>query len=225
MNVSPKSGELDGATAALVGDNAVELKSLSGALIANAGEGEIRTLLVTSSHAGEGKTLAAVGLAGALAEHLHSRVLLVDANFGAPRLQQLYSLPAAPGLADVLSSGGACRPLLHGTEHASLNVVTTTGLRGSVGRREAAVLQQLLAELKADFDYVVVDGSHYFASSDVALFAQLFDGIAFVIQCEKTRWEVVQQASDGLRKAGGRLLGAVLNRRRYYIPRKLYGLV
>src|SRR4029453_15104045 len=98
-------------------------------------------------------------------------------------------------------------------------------LSGSVGRREVEALGQMLAELGSTHDYVVVDGSDCSRSSDVSQVARVFDAVVLVIECEKTSWEVVQQAADGVRKSGGRLLEAVLNKRRYYIPRRLYGKV
>lgn len=221
-----ESAVLDRRTSELIRDSAIELTSLSGYLMNDAGKGDVRTLLVTSSRPGEGKTTAAVGIASTLAGHIHSRVVLLDANFRAPRLHELYGVQAAPGLGDVLVGGSSWRPALHRTEQEDLQILAAgSGLTGSIGRCEVGVLRQTLADLQGEFDYVVVDGSQYLNSSDVSLISPLFDGIVFVIECEKTNWEVVQQATEGLRKSGGRLLGAVLNKRRYYIPGMLYGKV
>jgi Mrp family chromosome partitioning ATPase len=50
------------------------------------------------------------------------------------------------------------------------------------------------------------------------------DGVVLVVQAEKTRWQVAEQAKRILEESGARLLGAVINRRRYHIPQALYGL-
>jgi protein-tyrosine kinase len=229
-------GALDRRTSELVAANAAELTTLGARLMNDAAAGEARTVLVTSAHPGEGRTLTAVGLAQTLASHIHSRVVLLDANFvrararpeppGSPRLHELYRLRAAPGLAHVLASGQPWRSAVQETQQENLSIVAAgRALTGNLGRREVEVLRQVLAELGSDHDHVVVDGSDFFRSSDVSLFARLFDAVVFVIECEKTSWEVVQQAVEGVRKSGGRLLGAVLNKRRYYIPGSLYGRV
>jgi Mrp family chromosome partitioning ATPase len=48
------------------------------------------------------------------------------------------------------------------------------------------------------------------------------DAVILVIEAEKTRWEVARKAKEELEKAGATILGAVLNKRKYYIPRSIY---
>ena len=67
-----------------------------------------RTLLVTSSEPGEGKTLTAANLAVSLAR-LNQRVLLIDADLRRPRLHELFGEEHAPGLTDVLMGKGTAR--------------------------------------------------------------------------------------------------------------------
>jgi Mrp family chromosome partitioning ATPase len=192
-------------------NNAVELESLSGYLMNDAGKGEVASPCWTPTFRGcerrQGRRL---------------RPGCTTCTGSRPR----RGCRRPPGLADVLVCGYSCKDALQDTEQENLRIMAAGGgLAGSIGRREVDVLRQTLADPRGVFDYVIVDGSHYFSSSDVSLFAHLFDGIVFVIEREKTSWEVVQQATEGLRKSGGRLLGAVLNKRRYYIPGKLYGRV
>ncbi len=221
-----ETGYLDRDMADLIRDNVAELTSLGGNLL-NAAKGrDIRTILVTSSHPGEGKTAAAISIASTLAGHVRSRVALLDANFYAPRLHELFHIEATPGLADVLVGGLAPGKALYGTDQENLRVIPTgTALESNIGRHEVGTLKETLATLLESFDYVVVDSCHFFDSSDISLFASLFDGIVLVIECEKTNWEVVQQVGDNLKNVGGQVLGAVLNKRRYYIPRRLYGKI
>jgi protein-tyrosine kinase len=226
MDHTPAPGALDREIARIIKENSAELTSLSGNLLNAARGQDVRTLLVTSSHPGEGKTVSAVSIASTLAAHVHSQVALLDANFYAPRLHELFRIRSAPGLSDVLVDGLSCRKVLHETDQQNLRVVPAgTPLAGYIGNHEAVALKQVLAELRTDFDHVVVDGCHFFDSSTVAVLANLFDGVVFVIECEKTNWEVVQQVTESLKTVGGKVLGAVLNRRRYYIPGKLYGKI
>lgn len=221
-----ESGILDRDIVELIGENAAELTSLSGNLLNAARGRDVRTILVTSSHPGEGKSVSAISIACTLADHVHSRVALLDANFYAPKLHELFRIRAAPGLADILVDGYPHGQALVGTDQENLRVIPIgTVPARNIGRHEVDALKQTLAALLNDFDYVVVDSCHFFDTSDISLFASLFDGIIFVIECEKTNWEVVQQVSENLKNVGGRVLGAVLNKRRYYIPGKLYGKI
>ena len=65
-----------------------------------------QVLAVTSPAAGEGKTLTAINLAGALARESDSRVLLIDADLRRPAVAARLNVPPAPGLTDVLTSDG-----------------------------------------------------------------------------------------------------------------------
>lgn len=219
-------GCLDRCTASLVYENSVELTSLAGNLL-NAAKGEeVRTILVTSAHPGEGKTTASISIACALANQVQSRVALLDANFQHPRLHELYHVDRSPGLTDLLAREQSLGTVLRQTELEKLRLVPAgSPMNGQVGRHGARTLRETLDELKKDHDYVIVDSCHFFDSSDVSLFARMFDGIIMVIECEKTKWEVVQQVVESLRNVGGRMLGSVLNKRHYYIPRQLYGKV
>jgi capsular exopolysaccharide synthesis family protein len=220
------SGKLAESVAELVQGNITELMTLGGNLHNVARGRELHTILVTSSHPGEGKTTTAISVAQTLADHVHSRVALLDANFYAPKLHELYHLEPTPGLSDILIHEREPRQVLQPTQDPNLTILSAgTPLQQCIGRHEVAMLQKTMQTLQNDFNYIVVDGCHYFQYSDVALYASLFDGIIFVIECEKTNWEVVQQAKEGLENVGGQMLGAVLNKRRYYIPGKLYGRI
>jgi hypothetical protein len=64
-------------------------------------------------------------------------------------------------------------------------------------------------------------------SSSVALrHIRLFDAVLIVIECEKTRWEVLEVAEDKIKKSGGSsAIGVVCNRRKYYIPSTVYKVI
>jgi Mrp family chromosome partitioning ATPase len=81
-----------------------------------------------------------------------------------------------------------------------------------------------IAGLRAKYGWVIVDGPPTTVYSDAGILAPLVDGVVLVVQAEKTRWQVAEQAKRILEESGARLLGAVINRRRYHIPQALYGL-
>lgn len=205
--------------------NSRELSQVQGNLLSAAKEA--KTFYVTSCFNGEGKTTAAVEMAWALAHNAGARVLLVDWNPGAPRLHELFGVAGGPGLGEYLACGDPdCG--IRATAHPNLSLLTAgaeceaaAGGGNGTGRR---LLRERLATLRERFDYVVYDG-HSLIGTSAAILAREFDGIVLVVEAEKTKWEVVQSAREKIEGIEGRLVGVVLNKRKFYIPRFLYGKI
>lgn len=183
-----------------------------------------KTIYVTSCFNGEGKTISAISLGHGLTFNGNHKVLIVDINPRTQSLHKLYGTPNAPGLIQILRDEPGADDAIRETKYPNISILPF-GDAGSVrpnllrGNR----LANLMEELKNNYDYIIIDGHSVLASSDAAMVASKMDGIVIVIQCEKTKWEVVQTASEKIRIVGGKLLGTVLNRRKYYIPSFLYG--
>lgn len=204
----------------LISDRKVRLEIARGFLDAAKGG----NVLVTSCRRDEGKTTVAVNIAYAVAEEVGSDVLLVDANLEAPALQRCFSLPDGPGFMDALAGievvGGTATDQLFrvmpiGTEQARAG--------GLVKAERSGHLDRFLGECRAKSQFVILDGSSIFGTVNPAPIAKACDCILLVVESEQTRWEVVQAARDQLQEAGANILGVVLNKRRYYIPRSMYG--
>jgi len=215
-------GVLDTAVKQILMQNFGALSGVQGSLVSAAANHETRSILVTSSNRGEGKTVTAIGMASALSTHTSAQVLLVDGNFSTPMLHEHFKIPQQPGLSEYLTSNIGLEDVVSPTDDPRLmlmpigdpNTTLFDVIRSSNGQR--------MATLKSKFDYVICDSSAIFSSSDASLAAGFFDGIVLVVECERTRWEVVQDAKERLVKAGGNVLGVALNKRRYYIPKAIY---
>lgn len=197
--------------------NARELSMIEGNL------GLAHTLLVTSCFDGEGKTTAALNTAFGLALGGAERVLLVDGNLGKPKLHDMFSTQSGPGLSDVLVGKIAIEDTLHPTDYKGLVFMPAGTAQNELGNSiPPARMSALLDIVKDAFDYIVIDGTSIFNSSGPTRMAPLFDGLILVAACEQTKWEVVQSAEDKIRNSGGNILGVVLNKRKFYIPKKIY---
>lgn len=215
-------GVLDAGVKKILVENFGALSGVQGSLVSAAENRAVRSILVTSSNRGEGKTVTAIGMSYALSSHANAQVLLVDGNFTAPALHRLFGVTQQPGFTEYLTSGAGLEDLVCPTDDPRLMILPHGGgttLFDVIRSREGA---QRLEALKDKFDYVICDGSSVFGSSDASIVASNFDGLVLVVECERTRWEVVQDAKERLLKAGGKVLGVALNKRRYYIPKALY---
>jgi Mrp family chromosome partitioning ATPase len=172
----------------------------------------IRTLGVTSCYEKEGKTTIGSHLASVAAEN--SQVLYVDANAPRPLVhRQLQEMIRAR--TDREGSEGILHPsLLPLSEaRASDSVVPPLG-----------ETRLLLEHLSKQFNLVVVEMPPI-ESAGALEWGTLVDGIIVVVESERVRWQVAARCISMLEQAGGHLLGAVINKRRNYIPDWLYRLI
>jgi succinoglycan biosynthesis transport protein ExoP len=185
-----------------------------------------RTVLVTSSQAGEGKTATVVNLALSLAQQ-GARVLLIDADMRKPRCHHALGLPEGTGLSDYL---------LGETDFAdvtrALPLPGARGANGHGGPRPGAELQfvpsgrvvQQTAELLSSprmrtalaaaaerYDIVLVDSPPMFPVADASLVATMVDGVVLVVRGERTPRHLTREAIARLRFMQAKVLGVVLN--------------
>ena len=207
--------------------NLKELSTIEGNIASFASDKQsIKTILVTSCSPSEGKTVSAISMALALSIEANAKVVLIEGNMSSPRIHELFNIDTVPGLSDLLISRSNLNEIMRKTEFKNLTIIPSgSDISKKLDVFEIERLQDLIGSLKKDFDYVIVDGQSVSGSSDVSIISKYFDGIVFVVECEKTRWEVMQESKEKIKGVGGKILGVVLNKRIYYIPEKLYGKI
>jgi protein-tyrosine kinase len=207
--------------------NLKELSTIEGNIASFATDKQsIKAILVTSCSPLEGKTVSSISMALALSIEANAKVVLIEGNISSPRIHEMFNVDNVPGLSDLLISRANLSEIMRPTEFKNLTIITAgSDISKKLDVFETETLQNLIVSLKKDFDYVIVDGQSVSGSSDVSIISKYFDGIVFVVECEKTRWEVLQESKEKIKGVGGKILGVVLNKRIYYIPEKLYGKI
>jgi polysaccharide biosynthesis transport protein len=173
----------------------------------------IRTLLVTSSIPGEGKTITASNLAVVFAQ-AGRRVLLVDADLRKPGIHVVFDLPNAHGLTTLLRSDEvSLDAIAQTTEQENLRVLTTGPLPPNPAELlDSQRMHTVLDRLKAAGDLLIFDSPPLGAVTDSVILSSVLDGTLFVIDARRGRRRAVRQGREALAKAGANVLGAVLNR-------------
>lgn len=190
-------------------------------------ESNIETLLVTSSNAGEGKTTVAIKLAIAAATKVEQRTLLVDCNPARPLLAKLFGCENTNGLSDLLCGKAEAGEVVQTTAFSRLHLVTfgaahPAGFNAYTTQNLRRVLRELSDSIFGGYDLVIVDGASGADQPDLTVSASAFDGVIVVLECERTRWEVAQHFESRLSAAAASMVGTVMNKRKYYIPKSLY---
>jgi non-specific protein-tyrosine kinase len=171
----------------------------------------LRTLLVTSSGPGEGKSTAVANLAVAMADG-DRVVILVDADLRRPSQHELFGLPNERGLSTMFRNEDAFNdPPLQAIPDSTLKVLTSGPLPPIPSQLLAArKMDQVIARLAEEADVVLFDAPPLVAVTDATLLASKVDGVLLVVKAGNTRRDHVRAAKDRLEKVNARLVGAVL---------------
>ncbi|TRW80459.1 polysaccharide biosynthesis tyrosine autokinase [Mycolicibacterium sp. 018/SC-01/001] len=168
-----------------------------------------RVIVVTSPMPSEGKSTTAINIALALAEADH-KVVLVDGDMRRPTMHKYLDLVGSVGFSSVLSGGASLDEALQKTRFPGLTVLTS----GPVPPNPSELLgsqsaRKMLSELRARFDFVVVDSTPLLAVTDAAILAAGADGVLMVVRFGSTRRDQVTHAVRNLESVGAPLLGTV----------------
>ena len=148
-----------------------------------------------------------------------SRILVVDTNIYNPQQHTHFKTKLTPGFTDLINKCSDLR-CIQTTSIPNLDVLST-GERKD-GFPACKVLTHLLPVLKASYNYIIFDLPPMQSRSPILQASRLMDGIALLVEAEKTRWEVAAQAKQDLGQMQSNLLGIVLNKKRFHIPEWLY---
>ncbi|MEQ8208965.1 MAG: polysaccharide biosynthesis tyrosine autokinase [Lacipirellulaceae bacterium] len=187
-------------------------RGLRTSLFFRAKEDDIKTLMVTSPHQGDGKTTVLANLAVSIAQSGRS-VLLVDADMRRPRVEKVLGLKKAAGLSQIVGSNEEPWDLIQETEVPKLYALPC----GEAPESPAELLssdrfREFIAHARERYDFVLVDCPPVLAVSDPCIVAPVTDAAMLVLQMSKDSRPQAVHAKEMLDEAGAEMLGAVVNR-------------
>ncbi len=190
-----------------------------------------KSLLVTSSLPGEGKTTTAVNTAISLAQ-TGASVVIIDADLRRPRLRSIFNLSDRAGLSSILASEvteGEMLALVERDETTGLHLLTS----GPIPPNPAELLgseqmRRLLNTLQSNFTHVVVDSPPVSSFTDGVLISSMVDGVLLVVHGGKSSRHIVRRSRQLLHDVGAKIFGVVLNNvnlqsHDYYYYQRYYG--
>ncbi len=174
----------------------------------------IRTLLVTSSSPGEGKSMTTANLAVVLAQ-TSQKVIVVDTDLRRPVLHKVFGVPNNTGLTTALLAGEAwtAGEHLQPTEIENLMLLPSGPIPPNpselLGSHRMGHLIQALAN---EADIVIFDSPPVLAVTDATVMARQVDGVLVVADAGRTKEGALASAANELQKTGANVLGVALNR-------------
>lgn len=182
-------------------------------LLSSAG-GAPRTLLVTSSQPGEGKTTTVVNTAMILAQ-TGAKVVVVDGDMRRPRLHSIFNIDNSNGLSSLLASKMSEVEMLNVVQHhesSGLYVLPS----GRIPPNPAELLgsdqiRSLMTVLENTFTHIVIDSPPVASFTDGVLLSSVADGVLLVVHGGSASRHIVRRSKQLLSDVGAKIFGVVLN--------------
>jgi succinoglycan biosynthesis transport protein ExoP len=172
---------------------------------------QLKSIVISSSNAEEGKSLTSANLAIAYAL-LGEKVILVDADLRKPRLHKLFECQKSPGLTECLIEG--CDPdrVIHNTKVDHLQVVPS----GKTPPNPSEILsshrmQQFVQLVESRARFVIFDSAPLLPVTDTLVLSARADGVLLIVKHGKTTRYDVEHVIEMLQNAKIRIVGSVIN--------------
>ena len=169
-----------------------------------------KSILVTSSLSGEGKSTIAMNLSVAFA-CTGKRVIIVDADLRRPGYDAVFDIPSRPGLTDYLTNKAELTPLGI-KEIGNLSLLVSgeqahnpSDLIGSQG------MKNLLNKLEDEYDVVVIDSPPVLGLADSVMLSTMVDAVLFLVAASSTSQDAIKSALQRLRIVNAPLAGTILS--------------
>jgi succinoglycan biosynthesis transport protein ExoP len=170
-----------------------------------------KTVLITSSQPGEGKTTTVVNTAISLAQ-LGASVLIIDCDLRKPSAHKVFGVDHSKGLSTYLSRDIEIDGLIIKLQISNLSLLPC----GPIPPNPAELIssermRNLLRTLSERYDHVLIDSPPLIHVTDPVILSSLVDGVILVVHGGKSTRAVTQRARQELASVGAKVFGVVLN--------------
>ncbi|HMP72065.1 MAG TPA: polysaccharide biosynthesis tyrosine autokinase [Kiritimatiellia bacterium] len=193
------------------GEVAETFRSLRATLSMNPIGRDARLLMITSAHAGEGKSLVSLNLAISFAQDQRP-TLLVGADMRRPMLQHFFPVDQSKGLAGVLDNSSAWRDVIFPSEIPFLTVMPS----GVMPRHPGDILgtpqlAEFFREAATEYERIVIDAPPMLGISDSMVMLPRTDAVLFVVRYGVTHSHSARHAVRQIQESGTPCVGVLMN--------------
>jgi Mrp family chromosome partitioning ATPase len=201
-----------------------EIVNLMQRLFVSVGTTAPKVVMFAGVEHGSGCSWVCHRIVARLTTNLASSVCLVDANFHSPSFRKNLEVEEAQDVTSVEWVLKPAHPDAYPRRKTNLCMLSFKPPTGGRWQTQAGIdrFQSQLSDLGTQFDYVLIDAPPLNSFAEAALLGRMTDGVVMVLHANKTRRDAALKAKTVLEAAGVRILGAVLNKRKFPIPEFLY---
>ncbi len=170
----------------------------------------LKTLMITSNGAMEGKTTTIARLGIAFAQS-GSKVLLLDADVFKPKLHKYFEVNQEPGISDYYLEETEIHKNIISTTIPNLDILPA----GLILPNPSEVIdsnefKSLITQLKSEYDLILIDSPPVSAAIEVAMLGSFVDGIAFVVKANDKSWQSTKKVLDKIKSLKGNIIGTII---------------
>ena len=170
----------------------------------------IKTIVVTSSIPGEGKSTISENLAITLSQS-GARVLLIDCDLRKPSIHKKFRVLNDLGLTDILVDKCSLKDVIKKIDEYLFMITAGTIPPNPSEIVGSNSMEDLIKELSLSFDYIVMDTPPVIPVTDPLLLAAKSDATIIVVRARKTKEKIIRQTYDELIKVNSNIIGSILN--------------
>ncbi|MFA5181206.1 MAG: CpsD/CapB family tyrosine-protein kinase [Syntrophales bacterium] len=195
-------------------------------------------ITITSANGGEGTSTVALNMTYAYAYDSIKNSLLIDGNLRAPVLHSHFGVPREKGLTELVEGTAELHEVLvrvqldeaerrrEGRTNPTISgfnfIPAGHAVENPIVLYQSPAFLALLEQLRNIFPFIIIDASPLIHYPEASVLAGKTDGAILVIQHEETSFEVAQVAKKYLQMTNSRILGAILNKQQFFIPKQIY---
>jgi len=173
---------------------------------------KIKTVLITSSGPGEGKTTTSSNLAVVMAQG-GNKTILVDCDQRKPKVHRVFKLSNASGLSNMLVKESEMQVGIQKTNIPNLHVLTAgTRPPNPAELLGSEKMKKFMEQLELNYDFVILDTPPIIMVTDAQILAQYADGCLLVVASGEAEKDLVIKAKSLLDKVNAKILGVILNK-------------
>lgn len=185
-------------------------------------QNETSVFLVTSARRGEGVSTVARKLARSFSRN-RSEAILVDCNLLPSAEFESREKERFQGLTEVIEDSLSVKSVVRVDMRDRLSFLPAgRGTSSPIKAIASGQFQASIQYLREKYDWIILDGPPVSTCPESTELARIADIVILVVRAEDTRAEVIEQTKRTLERTGTKIAGAILNRRRYYIPPFIY---
>jgi len=174
-------------------------------------DNNIKTVMITSSMTGEGKTTTTCNLATVMTE-LEKNILLIDLDLRKPSVHKFFNLSNKTGLTDLLLNKDDFNNYINNV-YPKLHVITAGKILSNPSEIiNSKAIKELLNILSLHYDYIFLDTPPIALVSDPITIATYADAVILAIAYGETEIEIAKKSVDSLKLVNANLIGTILNK-------------
>jgi len=195
-------------------------------------------IVAAAANGGEGTSTIALNMTYAFAYDSMKNALLIDGNLRTPVLHNHFGVPREKGLTELVEGTAALhevlvRVQLDETERSREGQTKATtpdfhfipaghAVVNPIVLYQSPTFLAVLEQLRSIFSLIIIDASPLIHYPETSVLAGKADGAVLVLQHEETSREVAQVAQKYLQMTNSRIIGAILNKQQFFIPKQIY---